>query len=71
MWMFWTGYQLINHVDRSDMKFFLYAQEIFLWNIDFSSSVIAHFEALKTLTLNMYNLLNIFVGNNTKGQKTI
>ena len=66
--MFWAAYQLINHVDCSDMKFFLYAKEIFLWNTDFSSSVIAHFEALKTLILNMYNLLKIFVGNNTKGQ---
>ena len=30
--------------------------------------MIAHFEALKTLILNMYNLSNIFDGNNTKGQ---
>ena len=62
---FYFDYQLISHVTGSDMKFFLYAKLLFLWNTNFLSSVIAHFEALKPLILNMYNLLNTFKGNHT------
>ena len=53
--MFWNSYQLISHVISSDMKFFLYSKELLLLNTNFLSSVIAHFEALNTLILNLYD----------------
>ena len=57
---------ILGDIGNSETKVYLVnSKNRIIRNTNFSSSVIAHFEALKTLILNMYNLLNTFKGNHT------